>query len=161
MTHSYGYRRMTRKKFAKAYKTKGHVRISRYLTTYQVGEYVDILVDGSAHKGMPYKLYHGRTGKVFNINPRSVGVIVHRLVNGRYIEKRLHVKIEHVRPSNVKIALSKRYQANDEAKHQGNLAGKKISTKRNPGQPLEEVLVQGAVNFQHPKVFREVFWAEN
>ena len=109
MTHSYGYRRSTRKKFAKAYKTKGHTRISRYLTTYKVGEYVDIMVDGSEHKGMPYKLYHGRTGKVFNINPRSIGVIVYRLVNGCKVEKRIHVKLAHVRPSNVRIALAKRY----------------------------------------------------
>ncbi|EGR27886.1 hypothetical protein IMG5_187300 [Ichthyophthirius multifiliis] len=157
MTHSYGYRRQTRKKFAKAFKTKGHLRISRYLTTYKIGEYVDILVDGSAHKGMPYKLYHGRTGRVFNVNPRSVGVIVHRKWNGRYIEKRINVKIEHIRPSNVRIALAKRYQENDKRKQEGNKSGKKISTKRQPEQPHEEVHVKGTVNFQHPKVFREVF----
>jgi large subunit ribosomal protein L21e len=81
MTHSYSYRRQTRKKFANAFKTKGHIRISWYLTTYKIGEYVDILVDGSAHKGMPYKLYPGRTtGRVFNVKPRSryVDVIIHR-----------------------------------------------------------------------------------
>ena len=38
--------------------------MTNYLTTYKVGDYVDIKVDGSQHKGMPFKLYHGRTGTV-------------------------------------------------------------------------------------------------
>ena len=47
---------------------------NKYLCEYNIGDFVDIKVDGSEHKGMPHRYYHGRTGRVFNINPRSVGV---------------------------------------------------------------------------------------
>ncbi len=40
---------------------------------------------------MPHKHYHGRTGVVFNVNKRAVGVIIDKEVNGRIIPKRLHI----------------------------------------------------------------------
>jgi large subunit ribosomal protein L21e len=48
---------------------------------------------------MPYKFYHGRTGRVFNVNPRAIGVIVNKLVGNRILAKRIHVRVEHLRPS--------------------------------------------------------------
>ena len=39
-------------------------------------------MDASVHKGMPFKFYHGRTGVVFNITKRAVGVTVNKLVSG-------------------------------------------------------------------------------
>ena len=53
---------------------------------------------------MPFKYYHGRTGRVFNVNPRAIGVIVNKLVNGRVIGKRIHVRVEHIRPSQCRAA---------------------------------------------------------
>ena len=50
----------------------------------QRGDYVDIKVDSSIHKGMPFKHYHGRTGVVFNVNKRAVGVIVNKAVRNSY-----------------------------------------------------------------------------
>lgn len=44
---------------------------------------MDIKVDSSIHKGMPFKHYHGRTGVVFNVNKRAVGVSVNKLVSFR------------------------------------------------------------------------------
>jgi large subunit ribosomal protein L21e len=38
------------------------------LTTYRKGDIVDVVADGSIHKGMPHKFYHGKTGRVFDIN---------------------------------------------------------------------------------------------
>ena len=38
----------------------------------------DIVANGSIHKGMPHKFYHGRTGRVFDISPNSIGVIVNK-----------------------------------------------------------------------------------
>lgn len=52
--------------------------MSNYLKEYKKGDIVDIIVDGAIHKGMPHHFYHGRTGKVFNINPRSVGVLIEK-----------------------------------------------------------------------------------
>eukprot|EP00968_Pinguiococcus_pyrenoidosus_P029451 scaffold8574_cov286-Pinguiococcus_pyrenoidosus.AAC.2 len=48
---------------------------------------------------MPFKHYHGRTGVVFNVTPRALGVIVNKEVNGKIIKKRINVRVEHVKPS--------------------------------------------------------------
>ena len=47
---------------------------------------------------MPYKVYHVKTGKVFNVNPRAIGVVVNKLHRNRIIAKRIHVRVEHIRP---------------------------------------------------------------
>jgi large subunit ribosomal protein L21e len=47
----------------------------------QRGDYVDIKVDSSIHKGMPFKHYHGRTGVVFNVTKRAIGVTVNKSVS--------------------------------------------------------------------------------
>lgn len=110
MTHSYGQRRRTRHKFQKGFKQTGAIHISRTLTTYKVGDHVDVIVDGSIHKGMPYKYYHGRSGTVFNVNPRSIGVIVNKQVRNRIIPKRLHIRVEHLRLSTCRKEFLKRIQ---------------------------------------------------
>jgi hypothetical protein len=46
----------------------------------QVGDLVDIVANAAVHKGMPHKFYHGRTGTVFNVTPRAVGVEVNKQV---------------------------------------------------------------------------------
>jgi large subunit ribosomal protein L21e len=84
---------------------------------------------------MPYKFYHGRTGKVFNVNPRAIGVIMNKLVGNRIIAKRIHVRVEHLRPSQCRSAFVARIQTNDAKKAEANKAGKHISTKRQPGTP--------------------------
>ena len=74
---------------------------------------------------MPYKFYHGRTGRIFNIGKRAVGVEVTKQVrlvfsvtnfvpllspsllflpffplpSNRVINKRIHVRTEHINPS--------------------------------------------------------------
>ena len=48
---------------------------------------------------MPYKVYHGKTGVVYNVTKSSVGVILYKQVRNRYMEKRINVRIEHVRKS--------------------------------------------------------------
>ena len=99
MPHSFGYRSQTRKTFQQAFRHKGAIRMTKYLTTFKIGQYVDIKVDGSQQKGMPHKTYHGRTGRVFNINPRSIGVIIQKQVREKYQEKRIHVRKEHLQIS--------------------------------------------------------------
>jgi large subunit ribosomal protein L21e len=46
----------------------------------QLGDYVDIKVNPSIHKGMPFKAFHGRTGVIFNVTKRAVGVRVNKQV---------------------------------------------------------------------------------
>jgi len=114
MTHSYGYKRRTRHKFKKGFKQHGAIHISKTLTTYKIGDIVDVVVDGAIHKGMPYKYYHGRTGRVFNVNPRSIGVIVNKQVRNRIIPKRIHVRIEHLKLSTSRESFLAKIRENDQ-----------------------------------------------
>merc|ERR1711924_200392 len=86
-------------KFSKKHKCKGMPGVSRYLPVFRRGDYVDIVVDASIQKGMPYGFYHGRTGVVFNINRNAIGVEVTKVVGNRQLRKRLHVRLEHLRKS--------------------------------------------------------------
>ena len=142
MSHSAGYRSGTRKKFAKAFRRHGAVRMGNYLTTFRVGNYVDIKVDGAIHKGMPHQIYQGRTARVFNVNPRSVGVVVQKRVRHRKIEKRIHVRPEHLRLSGCRKEFLLRVAQNDKLKAEAKKAGKKVSTKRQPKGPLPAHVVK-------------------
>lgn len=135
MTNSKGYRSRTRSKFSKAFRGHGNVKIGNYLRKFKQGDYVTVMMDGAIHKGMAHHFYHGRTGKVFNVNPRSVGVIFHKVVGNRKIEKRVHVRVEHVRKSRCREDFLKRVKENDQKKAEAKKAGKKISTKRAPALP--------------------------
>merc|ERR1719242_703167 len=46
---------------------------------------------------MAHRIYHGKTGVVWNITQRAVGVLLKKQVGPRYRTKRLHVRIEHIR----------------------------------------------------------------
>eukprot|EP00178_Gracilaria_changii_P011389 TRINITY_DN32444_c0_g1_i2.p1 TRINITY_DN32444_c0_g1~~TRINITY_DN32444_c0_g1_i2.p1 ORF type:complete len:156 (+),score=5.06 TRINITY_DN32444_c0_g1_i2:17-484(+) len=146
MTHSYGQRRRTRYKFQKGFRQAGSIHISRTLTTYKIGDIVDIIVDGSIHKGMPYKYYHGRTGRVFNVNPRSIGVIVNKQVRNRIIPKRIHVRVEHLRLSTCRKEFLNRIKENDKKKTEANKNKQRISTKRQVDQP------RGAIDIEKPDI---------
>lgn len=99
MPHSFGYRARTRSLFAKKFGEPNTIPITRFQTVYKIGDIVDVKGDGSSHKGMPHKFYHGRTGVVWSVTRRAIGVVINKQVNGRIIPKRIHVRIEHVRKS--------------------------------------------------------------
>ena len=69
------------------------------MTVYKKGMFVDIVGNGSIHKGMPHKFYNGRTGRIFDISPNSVGVIINKQVRNRIVQKRIHVRVEHLKIS--------------------------------------------------------------
>ena len=110
----WGYRHGTRNKFSKAYKTKGLPGTSRYLVKFRRGDYVDIVVDPSVQKGMPYSFYHGRTGVVFNVNKSACGVEITKIVGNRQLRKRMHIKIEHLRRSRCNQDFLQRVKENDQ-----------------------------------------------
>ena len=66
--------------FARPFRRKGYIHLSTYLRTYRIGDYVDIKVNGAIHKGMPHKFYHGRTGVVWNVTKRAIGVEMNKQV---------------------------------------------------------------------------------
>lgn len=132
MPHTLGLKRATRNIFSKPYKTKGHDPLSRYLTNYKIGDYVTIKVDGSKHRGTPHRIYHGKTGRIYNITPHAAGVIIHKTVRNKVLAKKLNIRVEHLEKSKCKDAFIKRVKANDQIKAKGNMEGRHISTKRQP-----------------------------
>ena len=160
MVHSFGVRARTRDLFSKPYKKHGATPFSRYFKTYKVGDYVDILADGSIHKGMPHKFYHGKTGQVFNVTAQAIGVIVNKKHNGRIIKKRIHVRFEHLRLSQSRLAFVQRVQENDAKKVAAKKAGQKIVTKREPVQPLPAHTVdiaKAGIVYLNAVKFRELY----
>ena len=158
MVHSFGVRARTRDLFSKPYKKKGATPFSRYFVNYKMGDYVDVIADGSIHKGMPHKYYHGKTGRVFNVTASSVGVIVNKLNNGRVMPKRIHVRIEHVRKSQSRQAFVERVKKNDLAKIEAKKKGQKLITKRAPVAPREaHTVVPKTVEYLNATKFRELY----
>merc|ERR1711966_477631 len=144
MPHSFGTRARTRHMFAKKFRKHGMPHLSQYFLPLKVGDYVDIFADPAIHKGMPHKFYHGKTGIVFNITKSAVGVRVNKFVNGRIINKRIHVRIEHVRRSKCQIEIKTRVKANEAAKKRAKGTGEKLCLKRIPSQPKEAYYLEKA-----------------
>ncbi|KAI3632625.1 hypothetical protein MIR68_006811 [Amoeboaphelidium protococcarum] len=135
MPHSFGLRARTRYKFARNFREHGMIRLSTYMRTFKVGDIVDIKVNGAVHKGMPHKFYHGRTGIVYNVTKSAVGVIVNKIVGNRYMEKRINVRIEHVKHSKCRDDFLNRVKKNAELKKKAKETGEFVNTKRLPKLP--------------------------
>ena len=58
---------------------------------FQAGDYVTIKGDSAIQKSLPHKVYHGKTGVVWNVTPRALGVIVNKRHRQRVIPKRVNV----------------------------------------------------------------------
>ena len=157
MPHSYGVRARTRHMFAKKFRQHGLINMSQYLMSVKVGDYVDIFANPSIHKGMPHKFYHGRTGVVFNVTKSAVGVRVNKLVNGRIIEKRIHVRIEHIRKSKCQAEIIRRKKENEAAKEQARKTNTQVSLKRTPKLPKEGYfLPRGEITTVQPLPFSDL-----
>lgn len=103
----------------------------------RVGDIVDVVCNGAVQKGMPYKFYHGKTGLVYNVTKSAVGVILHKQVGNRYMEKRINVRIEHVRPSRSREDFLRRVKANAQKKKEAKEKGVKVEVKRQPVMPRD------------------------
>jgi len=90
---------------------------------------------GAVQKGMPYKVYHGKTGIVYNVTKSAVGVILQKQVGNRYMEKRINVRIEHVRHSRSREDFLKRVKANFIKQQTAKETGEPQQLKRIPAQP--------------------------
>ncbi|KAL5707348.1 Large ribosomal subunit protein eL21x/eL21w [Ranunculus cassubicifolius] len=144
MPAGHGLRSRTRDLFQRGFRKKGYIPLTTYLRTFKIGDYVDVKVNGAIHKGMPHKFYHGRTGKVWNVTKRALGVEINKQVGNRIIRKRIHVRVEHVQPSRCREELKNRKKANDKLKAEAKARGEKISTKRQPEGPKPGFMVEGA-----------------
>ncbi|CAJ0573246.1 unnamed protein product, partial [Mesorhabditis spiculigera] len=136
MTNPKGTRRGTRYMFAKDFKKHGIEPLSTYYRIYKRGDIVDIKANGAFQKGMPHKVYHGKTGTVFNVTKHAVGVIVNKRVRGTILPKRINIRVEHIRPSRCRTDFLKRVKENDVARKAAKAAGQpKPVLKRLPKGP--------------------------
>ncbi|PVU97856.1 hypothetical protein BB561_000267 [Smittium simulii] len=135
MPHSFGYRARTRHMFAKDFRKHGVIKLSTYMHIYKIGDIVDIKADGAVQKGMPHKFYHGKTGIVFNVSKSAVGVMINKKVGNRYIEKRVNIRIEHVKHSKCRDDFLRRVKENHEKAIAARASGERVNLKRLPEMP--------------------------
>lgn len=121
--------------FQRDFKKHGVIALSTYMKTYKKGDIVDIKGNGAVQKGMPHKWYHGKTGVVFDVTRSSVGVIVYKVVGNRYIEKRVHLRVEHVQHSDSRKEFLVRVKENAQKKKEAKEKGEAVQLKRQPGLP--------------------------
>ncbi|CAK8697278.1 large ribosomal subunit protein eL21-like [Clavelina lepadiformis] len=143
MTNTKGYRRGTRYMFSKAFRKRGTIGLTKYLTVYKKGDIVDIKGDGAVQKGMPHKVYHGKTGRVFNVTKHAVGVIVNKQVKGKILAKRINVRIEHIRHSKSRLSFLTRVHENEKKRAAAKQTGVRVELKRQPQQPRSGHFVRG------------------
>lgn len=93
---------------------------------------------------MPYKVYHGKTGVIYNVTKSAVGVILYRRVGNRYMEKRINVRIEHVRKSRSRDDFIKRVKENAQKKKEMKEGGSQYYLKRLPVLPRGAQIVKDA-----------------
>merc|ERR1719411_10889 len=81
---------------------------------------------------MPYRYYHGRTGVVFHVVNRAVGVLVNKRVRHRIMVKRIYVRAEHLQPSKCRVNFIERVTKNAKQVADAAKTGTKTSVKRKP-----------------------------
>ncbi|KAL7621580.1 60S ribosomal protein L21A [Parahypoxylon ruwenzoriense] len=149
MGHAAGLRAGTRYAFSRNFRQKGQIHLSTYLQQYKVGDIVDIKANGAVQKGMPHKVYHGKTGVVYNVTKTAVGVIIYKKVKHRYIEKRINVRIEHINRSRSREDFLKRVKQNAALKKKAKEDGTTVLVKRQAAQPRDARTVSMKDN--HPE----------
>ncbi|RYC65933.1 hypothetical protein CHU98_g317 [Xylaria longipes] len=137
MGHASGLRAGTRYAFSRDFRKKGSIPLTVYMRQYRVGDIVDIKCNAAVQKGMPFKVYHGKS---------AVGVIVKKKVGNRYLEKRVNLRIEHVQPSRSRDDFLRRVKANAEAKKKARTDGVTVEVKRQPAMPRGATTVSLAGN---------------
>ncbi|GFR66716.1 60S ribosomal protein L21 [Elysia marginata] len=127
--------------FSRNFRSKGVTKLSRYMHVFKRGDIVDIKGDGAIQKGMPYKFYHGKTGRIFNVTPHAVGVEVNKQIGNRIIPKKINIRIEHIKHSNCRLDFLNRVKKNEALKKEAKEKGVKADTKRYPAQPRKSHFV--------------------
>ncbi|RMZ75404.1 hypothetical protein DV738_g5480, partial [Chaetothyriales sp. CBS 135597] len=135
MGHSRGLRSGTRYAFSRNFREKGLIPLGTYLKTYRVGDIVDIKNNGAQQKGMAYKVYHGKTGVVYNVTKSAVGIILYKQVGNRYLEKRVNVRVEHISHSRSREEFLRRVKSNAEKRKEAKASGTTVQLKRLPVGP--------------------------
>merc|ERR1719265_132471 len=78
---------------------------------------------------MPFRFYYGKTGKVWNVTKRAIGVELFKIIGNRMCAKKLHVRIKHIRHSKCRQELKYRMEKNEIQKQLFRI-GKKSTEKK-------------------------------
>lgn len=133
--------------FKRGFKEHGAIKLSTYLVNYRVGDIVDIKANAAMQRGMPHKYYHGRTGIVYNVTPHAVGVIINKVVGNRYLEKRVNIRVEHVRHSKCRQEFVARVKKNQQLRIDAKEKGEKVpSLRRVQAAPRESHTISSKDN---------------
>lgn len=155
---SRGYRSGTRHRYAQGFRKRGMPKPSTYTTVYRKGQFVDIVANPAIHRGMPYKVYHGMTGRIFNVDPRSVGVLLSRRAGNRFVEKRVVVRVEHVRPSRCNEAFLARRAENDRARAEAAQRGESPGPQRRAPQGPRRAFLVSTENNEPVEIKHEQYF---
>ncbi|KIM31692.1 hypothetical protein M408DRAFT_64218 [Serendipita vermifera MAFF 305830] len=151
MPHSFGYRARTRDMFKRGFKKRGVIQLSTFMRPYRVGDYVDIKANAAQQKGMPHKFYHGRTGIVYNVTPRAVGVLINKRVGNRFIQKRVNLRVEHVRHSKGRQVFLDRVKQNVALRAEAKEKGETVLLRRVQAVPREARVVEAGSSKNLPQ----------
>ena len=104
---------------------------------YSIGDSWGLNGYANLQYSMPHKVYHGKTGVVYNVTKSALGVIIYKKVGNRYLEKRVNVRIEHVNHSKCRQEFLNRVKGNAAKQKQAKEDGTHVHLKRQPAQPRE------------------------
>ncbi|MHA1369987.1 MAG: 50S ribosomal protein L21e [Promethearchaeota archaeon] len=95
MTRHKGYRNCTRSLLRKRPRERGLKPLTSLLIKYEIGDLVDIKIDPSAHKGMPHRRFHGKTGRIVGFRGKAFVIEVrdHKKI------KKIITTRDHIRPN--------------------------------------------------------------
>lgn len=142
MTRSNGKRSNTRNSHSRPFKAHGSEHTSTYLQNYKIGDYVDIVINSAIHKGLPFKFYHGKTGKIFKISKSSLGVKIEKKVGNRKILKKINIRIEHLRTSKSNIGFKEKKSSKDQIRRkEKKTSNDNFQLRRMDGLPREKHIV--------------------
>ena len=137
MPHAFGKYARTRHMLSKPFRKRGLASPSKALDVIHVNDYVDVVFDQAVTKGMHAKVYQGKTGRVFTVHPRGIGVIIRKRVRQRYIDKRIYVRHEHIRKNKAREDFKRRVQEHMRLVAEAKAKGETYVNKRLPPQPRE------------------------
>src|SRR2546421_104293 len=103
---------------------------------------------------MPHKVYHGKTGIVYNVTKSALGIVVYKKVGNRYPEKRVNTRLEHVKHSKCREEFVRRVNENAARRKAAKETGETVHLKRLPAMPREARTVSMKDN--HPQTMYPV-----